>query len=122
MGKMVKLKILFEEALKKNKPEINHNKSNRFKTTRNKTGFVNIKKANASTKKGYTWVFTITSNKKTLRFSSVNLLKLFQKCNNQGYTIIIVNKELATQTLNNEGLNWNMLKDLTIQEYEAIVS
>ena len=119
---MVKLKILFEEALKKNKPEINHNSSNRFKTTRNKTGFVNIKKANASTKKGYTWVFTITSNKKTLRFSSVNLLKLFQKCNNQGYTIIIVNKELATQTLNNEGLNWNMLKDLTIQEYEAIVS
>lgn len=119
---MVKLKILFEEALKKNKLKINHNQSNRFKTTRNKTGFVNIKKANASTKKGYTWVFTITSNKKTLRFSSVNLLKLFQKCNNQGYTIIIVNKELATQTLNNEGLNWNMLKDLTIQEYEAIVS
>ena len=120
---MVKLKLLIEEALKKNKPEINHNKSNRFKTTKNKTGFVNIKKAKASTtKKGYTWVFTITSNKKTLSFSSVNLLKLFQKCNNQGYTIIIVNKELATQTLNNEGLNWNMLKDLIIQEYEAIVS
>ena len=75
------------------------------------SGFMRVRKIKSGTKKGYTFVYQIRKNNKTIRFTRMDLLELKNEADNRGLPWEVANELLARKLVSDEGLDWEDFKD-----------
>lgn len=103
---MVALKVLFDEAMKKQRKgrRVNKGKGNRS----NKTGFRWLTKTiNEKYKKGYRWNYQRRINGHRVNIQATDLYLLFNKVRCKGLDWIMIDEKRARKTVENEGIEWD---------------
>lgn len=112
---MVLLKDLFEEAMNKNK------KTSKPSFRRNKYGLFRVcKVVNNRCRNDSIWKYTFRKNYKSHAVTATNLIRLKERVLDKNLPFIIIDEELARQTVEIEGLNWDsFVKGCTLPNSDA---
>ena len=103
---MVALKILFDEAMKKQKTR-DANKRNSSRRSNNKTGFKWLMKTrHPRYKKGYCWRYQRVIDNERVVINAVDLYRLFNKVRLKGYNWIMLDEKKAKRTVESEGFDF----------------
>ena len=114
---MTSLKVLFDEAMKKQWWQTPHSGHR----SRNKTGFKWLCKINNSHyQRGYGWRYYRRINKEPITFYDGDLFCLVDKVITSGYGWIVLDEESAQATVESEGLDWNEFLDYIENKREKL--
>ena len=103
---MTSLKVLFEEAMRKQNSKCATNMP--INRSKNKTGFKWLCKTNNKNyKNGYGWVYHRAINNKNVCVYASDLFRLFEKVVERGYDWIVLDESRARSTVEAEGYGWN---------------
>jgi len=100
---MTSLKILFDEAMKKQRSE-QRCAENINRRSSNKTGFKWL--CRVERLKSYHWVYHRRINGEYVSVYGADLFRLFDKVVERGYDWIVIDEERAMTTIKNEGIRW----------------
>ena len=109
---MVSLKVLFDEAMRKQNSECAANRHIHSKRSKNKTGFKWLNKAmNKNYRNGYGWVYHRVVKGVNHYVYASDLFRLFDKVMNRGYEWVVLDEARARETVEGEGYEWEDFKE-----------
>ena len=104
---MVALKVLFDEAMEKQKKKDAVKRGSSCRRAQNQTGFKWLTKTkNTRYRKGYSWSYQRTINRERVVVTAADLCRLFDKVKSRGYHWVMLDEDKAKRTVENEGLVW----------------
>lgn len=112
---MVALKVLFDEAMKKQRKgrRVNNGKGNRS----NKTGFRWLTKTiNEKYKKGYRWNYQRRINGHRINIQAIDLWSLLEKVRYNDLEWFMINEKRAQRTVEDEGIDFDIFVKYMISQ------
>lgn len=112
---MVALKVLFDEAMKKQRKGrcVNNGKGNRS----NKTGFRWLTKTiNEKYKKGYRWNYQRRINGHRINIQATDLWSLLEKVRCNDLEWFMINEKRAQRTVEDEGIDFDIFVKYMISQ------
>ena len=108
---MTSLKVLFDEAMHKQRSEMQCI-ANMNRKSRNKTGFKWLcKTRNSKYSTGHVWIYHRRVDGTHISKYAKDLFRLFDKVMELGYDWVILDEELARNTVESDGISWDEFVD-----------